>query len=430
MALAIPSVVRADAVTDWNAIAIQTIAAQASHPGATSFLDSAMVQAAVYDAVEAITGRFRPYHVHIPGASGSTAAAVAKATHDVLVSRFPSPSVIASLDTAYHNYLAAHGISESDPGVAVGAQAAAGIIALRASDGSFPVNPPSFTGGTAIGEWRPTPSFIILPGAAQPVPLPFSPMLAPWLGSVTPFTLTSPSQFRAVPPPSVTSKRYATAFNEVKRMGRSSGSDRSAEQTDLALFWYSNYLVLWNQALRGIAAAYVHNIDDSARLFALTNLAMGDAVITAWDTKLHYAFWRPYTAIHEADNDGNPETISDANWLPLVNIPNYPDYTSGANNVTGAITRALALFFGTDEKTFTVATTYPLAVQRTRTYDRFSDAARDVVNVRIWEGIHFRFADVQARKQGRHVAQWVFSHFLRSVDDDDHDDHDDGDDEY
>jgi hypothetical protein len=325
--------------------------------------------------------------------------------------------------------LAAHGISESDPGVAVGAAAAAGIIALRANDGSFPVNPPSFTGGSAIGEWRPTPSFIILPGAASPSPLPFSPMLAPWLATVTPFTLKSPSQFRAVPPPSVTSKRYATAFNEVKRMGRSSGSDRTAEQTDLALFWYSNYLVLWNQALRGIAAAYVDNIDDSARLFALTNLAMGDAVITAWDTKFHYVFWRPYTAIHEADNDGNPETISDANWTPLANNPNYPDYTSGANNVTGAITRALALFFGTDEKTFTVATTYPLAVQRTRTYDRFSDAARDVVNVRIWEGIHFRFADVQARKQGRHVAQWVFSHFLRSVDDDDHDDHDDRDDE-
>jgi hypothetical protein len=228
----------------------------------------------------------------------------------------------------------------------------------------------------------------------------------------------------------VTSKRYAAAFDEVKRMGRSTNSDRTPEQTDLALFWYSNFLVLWEQALRNIAAANVHNIDDSARLFALTNLAMGDAVITAWDTKFHYAFWRPYTAIHEADNDGNPETISDPNWQPLANNPNYPDYTSGANNVTGAITRALALFFGTDEMTFTVATTYPLAVQRTRTYNRFSDAAHDVVNARIWEGIHFRFADVQARKQGRHVAQWVFSHFLRSVDADAHDDHEDeGDDE-
>jgi hypothetical protein len=430
MALALSSVVRADAVIDWNAIAIQTIAGVPSHPGATSFLDSAMVQAAVYDAVEAITGRFRPYHVHIPGASGSPDAAVAAAAHHMLVKRFPS--LATSLDTTYHTYMTTHGLSETDSGVAVGEAAADGIIALRATDGSFPdcspMPPPPlcrFIGSTDIGVWRPTPSFIILPGATLPSPLPFSPMLAPWLATVTPFTLTSPSQFRAVPPPSVTSKRYAKAYDEVKRMGASSNSDRTPEQTDLALFWYSNFLVLWNQTLRGIAAAHVHNIDDSARLFALTNLAMGDAVITAWDTKFHYVFWRPITAIQNGDNDGNRDTVGDANWQPLANTPNYPDYTSGANNVTGAVTRALALFFRTDDMTFTVATTYPLAIQRTRTYDRFSDAAADVVNVRIWEGIHFRFADVQARKQGRHVAQWVFSHFLRSVDDDDHDDHDD-----
>ena len=158
---------------------------------------------------------------------------------------------------------------------------------------------------------------------------------------------------------------------------------------------------------------------------------MTDAVLTAWDTKYHYHFWRPMTAIQNGDSDGNPETASDANWHPLQNNPNYPDYTSGANNVTGAVTRMLGLFFGTDEVDFTVATTnHPPAIQTTRTYHRFSDAAHDVVNARIWEGIHFRFADVQARRQGRRVAQWVFSHFLRSVDADEHDDHEDeGDDE-
>ena len=430
ISLCIPCLAHADAVTYWNQIAIQTIAAQPTHPGATTFLDSAIVQIAVYDAVESINHKFRLYHANIPGASGSTAAAVAKATRDVLVSRFPSLAG-GSLDTAYHAYLATNGISETDPGVAVGAAAAADIIALRANDGSFPSPPPPpFTGGTNIGEWRPTPSLIILPGATAPSPATFAPMLAPWLATVSPFTLTSPSQFRAPTPPALTSHRYTEAFNEVKRMGRDTSIDRTAEQTDLALFWYSNYLVLWYQTLRQIATAHLSSIDDSARLFALASLAMGDAAITAWDTKRHYVFWRPYTAIHEADNDGNPETTSDPNWLPLVNIPNYPDYTSGANNVTGAITRVLALFFGTDEKDFTVATTYPLAIQRTRSYHRFSDAAADVVNARIWEGIHFRFADVQARKQGRHVAQWVFSHFLRSVDSDEIDEHeDDADDE-
>jgi hypothetical protein len=437
--LVMSSVVRADAVTDWNAIAIQIIVntpspATPSHPGATSFLDSAIVQAAVYDAVESITGRFRPYAIHVPGASGSTAAAVAKAAHDVLVNRFPSQTVF--LDTTYHAYLTAHGLAETDAGVAVGRAAAAGIIALRANDGSFPncspMPPPPlcrFVGSTDIGVWRPTPSF--LPGP----PPSNSPMLAPWLSVVTPFTLTSNSQFRAVPPPSLTSKRYAAAYNEVKSLGARFNSGRTAEQTEIGLFWYSNYLVLWYHALRDIADAHVHNIDDSARLFALTSLAMGDAVLTAWDTKYHYASnhstsWRPITAIRNGDSDGNPETVADPNWEPLQNNPNYPEYSSGANNVTGAVTRMLALFFGTDEMTFTVTTTnHPPAIHTTRTYNRFSDAAADVLNARIYAGIHFRYADVQGRKQGRHVAQWVFGHFLRSVDDDDHDDHDDSDDE-
>jgi len=419
MPLAMSSVVRADAVTDWNAIAVQTIVnAGPTHGSAVGFLDNATVQVAVYDAVEAITGRFRPYHVHIPGASGSPAAAVAKAAHDVLVNRFPLQT--ASLDATYHAYLAAHVLAETDPGVAVGAQAAAGIIALRANDGSFPTNPPPFTGGTALGEWRPTPSY--LPGP----PPALSPALAPWLATVTPFTLKSPSQFRPVAPPALTSQRYATAYNEVKALGAADpNSTRTTEQTDLAKFWNSNFLVLWNRALRDIVGLHVPDISDSARLFALADLAMGDAGITAWDSKFHFVFWRPLTAIQEGDNDGNPETAGDPNWQPMINTPNYPDYTSGANNVTGAITRVLALFFGTNEKTFTVTTTNATAPQQTRTYNRFSDAAEDVVNVRIYQGIHFRFADVQARKQGRHVAQWVFSHFLRSVDDDDHDDGDD-----
>jgi hypothetical protein len=218
------------------------------------------------------------------------------------------------------------------------------------------------------------------------------------------------------------SSRYAAAYNEIKALGASSNSTRTAEQTDLALFWNSNYLVLWNHALRDIVGAHVPDINDSARLFALANLAMADAGITAWDTKFHYIFWRPVTAIQEGDNDGNPDTAGDPNWRPLINTPNYPEYTSGANNVTGAITRVLALFFGTDQTAFSVGTTNPAAPQQTRTYNRFSDAATDVVNARVYEGIHFRFADVQARKQGRHVAQWAFSHFLRPVDDSDDED--------
>src|SRR6266850_2815129 len=270
--LATPGSANADAVGDWNGIAVQAVVtAGTQRPGPTGILDLAMVQAAVYDAVQAIEGRFKPYHSEIPGASGSPVAAAAKAAHDVLVSRFPPQT--ASLDTTYHQYLLNNGLLETDPGVAVGAAAAAGIIALRACDGSFPIPaPPPFMGGTDPGVWRPTP-----PANA--------PMLAPWLGTVTPFTLTRTSQFRAAPPPALTSRQYAREYNEVKELGALINSTRTPEQTDQANFWNANYPVLWNTVLRDIAGAHVDNISDTARLFALVDMAMADALITAWDTK-------------------------------------------------------------------------------------------------------------------------------------------------
>src|SRR5207248_3635280 len=169
---------------------------------------------------------------------------------------------------------------------------------------------------------------------------------------------------------------------------------------------------------------------DSARLFALANLAMADAAITAWDSKRHYFFWRPVTAIQEGNNDGNSRTAGDTGWQPLINTPPYPDYSSGANNVTGAMTQMVALFFGTDRVSFSLTSSIPQVVQKTRTYDHLSDLAQDVVDVRIYQGIHFRFADTVARRQGRQVARWAFRHFLRPVnskgsDEDDADDDDD-----
>jgi hypothetical protein len=241
-------------------------------------------------------------------------------------------------------------------------------------------------------------------------------MLTPWVANVTPFTLKSGDQWRAKAPPALTSYEYTNDYNEVKAMGARFNSARTPEQTDLAIFWSANYMALWNRAVRDLAGAHVHNIGDSARLFALVTLSMADAGITAWDSKVTYSFWRPMTAIRLGDDDTNPSTIGDPDWQPLVNNPNYPDYTSGANNVTGGATRALALFFGTDEMTFTVSTTNAGAIQQMRTYNRFSDAAADVVVARVYEGIHFRFADAEARKQGRHVAQWAFGHFLRPLD--------------
>ena len=406
-ALSWSHVASADAVLDWNAIAVNTIStASPPRPGPVGFLDMAVVQAAVYDAVQAIDGKFKPYHVQIPGASGSPEAAAAKAAHDVLVQIFPAQAT--SLDTAYRDYLANKALAEDNPGVAVGQKAAAGILVLRANDGRVPNPlPPPFTGDTKLGVWRPTTSY-------QPPPPPSgAPMATPWLGAVPCFALQSGDQFRAKPPPSLTSQQYVTEYQEVKALGAHSNSTRTPEQTELAYFYAGkngNNFVLWHRALRDVAAANVKNIGDSARLLALANLAIADAVITAWDSKRHYVLWRPVTAIQEGENDGNAATAGDPSWQPLLNTPPYPEYTSGANNVTGALTRTLALFFGKDEMSFTVTSDYPEAAQKTRTYSRFSDMASDMVDVRIYHGVHFRFGDEEGRDQGRQVAEWVFGH--------------------
>jgi hypothetical protein len=201
----------------------------------------------------------------------------------------------------------------------------------------------------------------------------------------------------------------------VKALGARVNSARTPEQTQLAYFYAGNNFILWNRALRDIAAAHTSNIGDNARLLALATLAIGDAVITAWDSKRHYVFWRPITAIREGEHDSNAQTAGDPSWEPLINTPPYPDYTSGANNVVGALTRTLELFFGTDHMPFTVVSAHPLAEPKTRTYHRFSELAWDTVDARIYHGIHFRFADEAARTQGRHVAQWVFGHVLQPI---------------
>ena len=190
--------------------------------------------------------------------------------------------------------------------------------------------------------------------------------------------------FRSLdPPPALTSERYRRDYNEVKAMGALLNSKRTPQQTDLAYFYNDNFFVQWNRALRAISAKHIHRVGDNARLFALANIAVADAVITAWDSKKHYTFWRPLTAIREGDNDTNPNTVGDTAWQPLVNTPNYPDYTSGANIVTAAMTRTLSEFFESDKMMFEVTSLAPNVTQKTRVYYRFSDAQRDVVDARV-----------------------------------------------
>jgi hypothetical protein len=392
---------RADAVTDWNAITMDAVTI--ARPGPQGMLDVALVHIAVHDAVQAIEKRYEAYHFEMAHAKGSRSAAAAAAAHGVLTAIYPTQA--STLDATYATYLADHGLS-GDQGLEVGQKAAASIAPLRRATPN-PL-PPPFVGANEIGVWRPTESFIGTP----PAPPSGAPMVTPWLADMDPFTLTSPRRFRAPPPPALTSLRYWRDYEEVKAMGVREGSARTAAQTDLAHFYNDNFFAQWNRALRGVAQSRVHRIGDSARLFALANMATADALITAWDSKRNYALWRPLTAIREGDVDGHPWTVGDPTWQPLVNTPNYPDYTSGANVLVGAMTRTLARFFESDRGPLEVTSLNPLATQKTRIYTRFSHAADDVVNARIYLGIHFRFADVVARKQGEQVAEHAVEHFL------------------
>jgi hypothetical protein len=385
---------RADVVSDWNDTTTQL--SVPARPGPSSILDLAMVHLAMHDAIQAYDHRFEPYAGTISNATGSPVAAAASAAHDVLVSQFKSKKT--DLDNLLNNYLSARGLL-ADPGVNIGQVAASAIINLRNGDGSFPLVPEVFVGGTKPGEWRPT-----LPS--------FAPMAAPWLGNVPPFALKSSSQLRASPPPpQLNTGLYTKDYDEVKSLGSANSTARTPEQTALGVFYSDNFITLWERTLRGISNANLNNIGDSARLFAIANMAAADALITAWDTKKYYSFWRPITAIREGDNDGNANTIGDPGWLPMIATPAYPEYSSGANNLTGAMTRTLEHVFG-DRTTFSVLST---SAAKTMTYQRFSDMADDVVNVRIYQGIHFRSADEVARRQGTHSADWAVSHFLRGL---------------
>lgn len=401
------SVQAADPIAAWNQIS-ETAVKTSGHPPPVAALDFAIVHLAIYDAVESIERRYEPYSTLVPGATGSPSAAAAKAGHDVLVGLFPALS--ATLDGDYANFLAANGIDPLDPGTAVGAQVAANMLALRADDGRFPLNPPPFLGSTAIGQWRPTPS--LLPGP----PATLSPGLTPWVATVTPFTMLSDSQFRVDPPPALTSRLWADDYNETKTMGSLTSTTRTAEQTEIGYFWADSGPVLWQNALRYISGTYLHGTGDTARMYALAEAAMADAQIACWDSKYFYNFWRPITAIRLGDQDGNPATTVDPDWQPLINTPNFPEYPSGHADISGAIAHMLRLYFGSDELTFQMTTTNALAPQKTRTFTSFSQAEQEVINARVYVGIHYRNSDTTAGAQGLRVANWVFRHYMRPVD--------------
>jgi hypothetical protein len=413
---AAPGVARADVIGDWNVIAQNEaiLIRPTSHGQARGI---AMVQGAVYDAVNAITRTHQPYLLDLHDVDGiqpfaSQDAAVATAAHHVLV-HIVVPARVAALDAAYAATLAAipDGLIEQS-GVEAGEVAAAAMLAARQNDGYLAPFTPTI--GTGPGHWR-------------PIGWPATPAFDPdgWVGDLKPFAIESQSQFRSKGPYSLTSSQYAKDYAEVKELGALNSTTRTADQTTAAIFWQFAPAVLYNRLARDLAAPNRYGLDTAkqARLYAMVNLAMVDAAISCWNDKYYWTFWRPRAAIREGETDGNAATIGDPSWEPLfssstpttppLGTPPFPDHPSGHGCVSGAVLRSFREFFGTDRIAFDIHSgRFP---GQPRHFARFSDALDEVVEARIWGGIHFRNADVQGAAMGKKVGFWLQKHYFQPI---------------
>jgi hypothetical protein len=390
----------ANVVLEWNQLALHAVGQARVSPVVASRA-LAITEAAVYDSVVAIDPSFEPYHVHVHAPRGaSSEAAAAQAAHDTLTALFPAQA--STFDSALAADLAGIAPGRALLGVAVGRTVAQQILAWRANDGSVPdPNAPPYVPGTDPGDWQPTP----------PANLP---ALAPQWPYVTPFAMTSGSQFRPAAPPALDSAEYAAAFNEVKDLGRVNSLTRTDEQTQIARFWNDGLgtafaMGYWNRIAAQAATDQGLSLVQDAHVFALLNIAEADAHIACWDAKYTYNLWRPVTAIRAADTDGNPATEADATWTPLLVTPNFPSYMSAHSTLSAAAAEVLTALFGADYH-FTVGAE---SVPYTRSFDSFDAAAAEAGQSRIYGGIHYQFDNQAAQASGHAVGQFVAANFLR-----------------
>ena len=382
-------------VLDWNQIFVDTLIAT-NTPNSSSQRLGAIVHAAIFDAYNGIERRYTSVFVPQSAPSGaSRRAAVIAAAHTALVGLFPSQQ--PSLDASYAASLAAlgeDGGQSRERGIAWGTQVAQAVLTWRATDG-FNASYPPFIGGTAIGQWRPTPPA-------------FAPMSAQGLAFTAMFVLNNNTQFRPGPPRALSSETYTNDFNAVKALGRNTGSTRTEEQTALALFWDGNASIHWNQAANQIARANNLSLSESNRLLAVLNIAMADTAFTTWSGKRSYGAdanavtWRPVTSIPLADTDGNPDTVPDPDWLPLINTPAHPEYPAGHPSQNGVAATVLLSAFD-DEQTFTLTTTG----QPSRTYTSIAQARSDGNNARVWGGMHYPSTVEISDAEGEAIADYV-----------------------
>jgi hypothetical protein len=385
-------------VSAWNQIAFDTTAVPSSPAGATpeeriAGPDLATVQLAVYDAVIAIAGTHRPYAVTptSPVAGASMEAAAIEAAYRTLKGLFPSRGAV--YEAAYTNSMA--GIADGGAkmlGMAVGAEVAVRMLALRANDGRETILAP-FVAGTLPGQFRGT----------NPIN-----RIGPY---IKPFGTTSHAQFRPGPPPALDSAAYAADVNEVKEIAGVNSTLRTATQTEVARF-FTEPPGSWQMRNRRQFAMASQNLADNARLTALLELSYQDAISACFDAKYTYNAWRPVSAIRLADTDGNAATAAEIDWLPHVNTPNHPEYPAAHGCAAGAITEAIRGFYGTKQVRFSYDST---VTGTTHAYQDTDEAVRDASNGRVWGGMHFRNSTDVGAALGKDVAKWVLQHHFLPV---------------
>jgi hypothetical protein len=405
LALSIGPAIRADEVTDWNQNMLQ-----AAHVAGTSPLiltrNAAIVQSSVFDALNGIERRYTPVHVTSKAPRGaSRRAAVIQAAYASLVRLYPAQTATfdAQLAASVAKMLGSE--DPEDPGesfergIAWGQKVADAIWAWRSTDGFTPP-PPPFIGGTAVGQWRPTP-----PG--------FLAGAGPQFAYMTPWVIPSPSQYRPGGPPALGSAQYAIDFNEVKDMGRDTSPSRTDDQTLACRFWNSTTVTyLWNTVAVSLSAERGYSLSQNSHLLATLNLAMADAAIACWDAKYTYVFWRPVTAIPLLDDDGNTETTADPTWLPLLITPNHPEYPSGHSTASGSAAEVLAHRFGNNTAFSVDSDNMPGVI---RSFTSFTAALEEVKEARIFAGIHFRSACNDGQRTGTQAANYVLDHALQRI---------------
>ena len=402
------AVAKADVVLDWNVIAVNTAIANGQNPFAQARF-AAIIQLAVFESVNAITGEYHPYLGTIvapPGASPDAAAI--QAAYRVLSTYFPASA--STLDPERANSLASipDGQAKND-GIATGEAAALAMIALRANDGS---SPPQFKipGPPVPGEWQATPSCPIVNGSAVGIAFQWQ--------NVTPFGIPRASEFLLDAPPALTSNKYAKAYNEVMTVGSIDSTQRPQDRANVALFYAaSSPTLVFNQAVQQVAKEQGRSLSENARALAVMNIAMNDSLVASFLNKYHYNFWRPETAIHAGDTDGNPKTDPDPSFVPFVTTPCFPSYPSNHGSASNGAAEILRRIYGEGGHFITLSN--PAVPDIVLQYTTFKQITDDISDARVYGGIHFRTDQVAGERLGRAIGKAVYKNNLRPMHHDD-----------